>query len=237
MGSTLGAVEPVDVTETTTDLTLLELLLGHLLLLLGLELHVRVVLNATVDGTADDRVGGCADGGAGNGAARSAVLKAIEADGGITALSHTAVIDVPLLRAQGANELFVVRNEDNTTLEVADGDGETTKGVTIQEVGRLVKHQKMGVVPHGTSDDDLDLLSTRQRADLVVVGNLGVETKILKVLGDDLGLELTVTKTLTRRLVIIKLLDELVKAQLNQGLARDLGVVLGQKITPFTVAC
>lgn len=66
-----------------------------------------------------------------------------------------------------------------------------------------------------------------------MVGDLGVQAKILKVLGDDLGLELTVTETLTGRLVIVKLLQELVKAPLGQSLARDLGVVLGQSEAPF----
>lgn len=235
MGCALGAVEPVDVAEAATDLALLELLLGDLLLLLGLELHLRVVLDARVDSAADDRVDGGADGGAGDAAAGSAVLEAVEADGGVALQGDAAIGDVPLLGAKGADELLVMGDEDDAALELADGDGKATKRVTIQEIGRLVEHQEMGVVPHGTGDDDLDLLATGQGADLVVVGNLGVKTEILEVLGDDGGLELTVTQTFTRGLVVVEFLDQLAEAELEKGLARNLAVVLGQQATPFAV--
>jgi hypothetical protein len=142
---------------------------------------------------------------------------------------------VPLLRAESADELFVMGNQDNTTLEFANSDRKTTERVSIQEVSRLVKNQKMGVVPHGSGNDDLNLLTTRKRADLVVVGNLRVESKILEMLGDDLRLKLTVTETLSRSLVIIELLDKLVKTKLGKSFTRDHGVVLGKKTTPLTV--
>jgi len=92
----------------------------------------------------------------------------------------------------------------------------------------------MGVVPHGTGDDDLDLLTTGQRADLVVVGDFGIETKILKVLADDGRLELTVSETLARSLMVVELLDELGIAKLEEGLARDVRVVLGEEALPFS---
>lgn len=71
----------------------------------------------------------------------------------------------------------------------------------------------MGVVPHGASDDDLDLLSTGQGADLVVVCDLRVETKVLKVLGNDGGLQFTIAKTFARGLVVIEFLNKLVEAK------------------------
>jgi len=95
----------------------------------------------------------------------------------------------------------------------------------------------MRVVPHGTGNDHLDLLTTRQRADLVVVGDLRVEAEVIKVLADDRRLQLTVAETLTRRLVVVKLLYELVEAELDKSLARDLVVVLGQEVAPFAVTC
>jgi hypothetical protein len=229
--STLRAVEPFDVAKPAADLTLLDLLLGHFLLLPSLKLHIRVVLDTTVDSAANNGAGGSAV----DAAAGTAVLKAVETDSSVSSKGNTAVTNVPLLRAKGTDKLFVVRNQDNTALEVANSNGKTTKGVTIQEVGRLVKHEKMGVVPHGSSNDDLDLLTSGKRANLVVVGDLGVESEILKMLGDDLGLKLTVTETLSRSLVIVEFLDELVESKLGKSLTRDHGVVLRQETTPLTI--
>ncbi|GKT42818.1 uncharacterized protein ColSpa_03000 [Colletotrichum spaethianum] len=200
-------------------------------------LRARNFISELVDGAVGDAVGNAGHGCGGDGAAgRAAVLKRAEVDGGVAAEGDAAIVDVPLLGAQRADELLVMGNEDDTTLELANGDGETAEGVTVQEVSRLVEHQQMGVVPHGTGDDNLDLLTTRQRANLVVVGNLGVEAEVLKVLGDDSGLELTVTETLARRLVVVELLDELGETPLNHGLAGDLGVVLGEVATPFAAS-
>jgi len=233
VGSALRAVEPLDVPQSPPDLSLLEVLLGQPLLLPGAELELSIVLSTAGHGTADDGTGG----GAGDATARTAgVLEAIEADGSVATLGDTAIVDEPLLGAQGTDELFVVRNEDYTTLEVADSDCETTEGVTIQEVSRLVKYKQMRVVPHGASDDDLDLLTSGEGANLIVVGNLGVKTEILEVLGDDSGLELTVTETLARSFVIVELLDKLVKAELDKSLTGDLSVVLGKHVAPFTVS-
>jgi hypothetical protein len=229
--STLRAVEPFDVTKSAADLTLLELLLGHFLLLPGLELHIRVVLDTTVDSAADDRAGGSTV----DAAAGTAVLEAVETDSSVSSKGNTAVTDMPLLGAEGTDKLFIVRNQDNTALEVANSNCKTTKGVTIQEVGRLVKHEKMGVVPHSSSNDDLDLLTSGKRANLVVIGDLGVESEILEVLGDDLGLKLTVTETLSGSLVIVKFLDEFVESKLGKSLTRDHGVVLGQETSPLTI--
>lgn len=106
MGCTLGAVEPLNVPQPTSDLALLELLLGDLLLLLGLELHVTVVLGTRVDSRRDGR-GGRSAGDAGSGAT---VLESVERDGRVAALGHPAIVDVPLLGAQSAHKLLVMGN-------------------------------------------------------------------------------------------------------------------------------
>jgi len=229
--SALGAVEPLDVAKPATDFTLLELLLGHLLLLSGPELHIPVVLNTTIDSAAHDGAG-CS---AVDAAAWAAILKTVEADSSVALQGNPAIINVPLLRAQGTDKLFVVRNQDNTTLEVTDGNSKTTEGVSVQEVSRLVEHKKMGVVPHGSGNDNLDLLSTGKRANLVVVGDLRVKTKILEVLRDNLRLKLAVTETLSRSFVVIELLNEFVETKLGKSFTRNHGVVLRQKATPFTI--
>lgn len=92
----------------------------------------------------------------------------------------------------------------------------------------------MRVVPHGAGDDDLDFLAAGEGADFVVVGDFGVQAEVVKVLGDDRGLELTVAETFAGGFVVVEFLDELVEAELDEGLARDLGVVFGEEVSPFT---
>lgn len=222
--------------QAPAGVSVLEILLGHLLLLAGTESHISRVLGAAVGGAR----GGTGDSaarhrgnGAGDAAARAGILEAVGRDGEVTLVGHAAVSDVPLLWAEGADELLVMGNHHDTTLVVADGDGKTTEGVTVQEIGRLVEDEEMGVVPHGAGEDDLDLLATGKTGDLVVVGDFGVETEVLKVLGDDLGGQLTETKTLTGSLVIVEFLDELAETTVDEGLAGDLSVVLGEHVSPF----
>ncbi len=146
---------------------------------------------------------------------------------------HLSVVDVPLLGGEAPTNSSLWEIMTTPPLEVADGDREAAQGVAIQEVGRLVKHEKMGVIPHGAGDDDLDLLSSGQGADLVVIGNLGIQAQILKVLADHGRLQLTIAETLAGSLVVVEFLDKLVKAELEERLARDLGVVLGEEAAPF----
>lgn len=47
----------------------------------------------------------------------------------------------------------------------------------------------MRVVPHRARQHHFDFLSTTETRDLIVVRNLRVKADILKVLGDDLGLQ------------------------------------------------
>jgi hypothetical protein len=65
----------------------------------------------------------------------------------VSLLSEAASIDVPLLGTEGTDEFFVVRYHDDTALVVADGNSQSAKRVTIQEVGRLVEDEEMRVVP------------------------------------------------------------------------------------------
>lgn len=147
LGSTLGGVQlenglaycgrkeinmnkethPFDVAQTTTDLTLLLLSTGHLLLLLSAELEVAFI--ARVDGRWGGGWGGTGNGGASGGGSRAGrrvggtVLEAVEADGVVGAADNATVGDVQLLGAESAHKLFVVRNHNDTTLEVTDGNG------------------------------------------------------------------------------------------------------------------
>lgn len=66
-----------------------------------------------------------------------------------------------------------------------------------------------------------------------MVSNLGIEAEVLKMLGDDRGLEFTVTETLAGGFVVIELLEELGETPLNEGLTGDLRVVLGEPAAPF----
>lgn len=72
-------------------------------------------------------------------------------------MGEASSIDVPLFGTEGADEFFVVRDHHDTTLVVADGDRETAEGVTIQEVGRFVEDEEMGVVP----ETDVSVLKPR----------------------------------------------------------------------------
>lgn len=118
--------------QPAAGLLLLDLLLGQLLLLLGPELHAlardaAIVLGAAVHGTADgagaERGGVKAAVDGRGGLAGAAILEAVERGSGRAAVGDAAVVDVPLLRGEGADELFVVGDHDDAATEVADGDG------------------------------------------------------------------------------------------------------------------
>lgn len=152
MKTYLRAVQPVNVSQSSPNLPLLELLLGHLLLLPGPELHIIfAALGVTHVGSAGGGWCGRADVAANIAGAGARVLEAVHVDGEMTLVGDTAISDMPLLGAERADELFVVRDHNDTTLVVTDSDSETTKRVTVQEVSRFVKNEEMGVVPHSTS--------------------------------------------------------------------------------------
>ena len=227
----LGAVEPLNVPQASPDLTLLHLSARHLLLFLGLELHVASVFDVGVSRTC-----GCtADITASNAAARSGVLEAVERHSEMAFVRHAAVGDVPLLGTQCAHEFLIMGDHNDATFVLADGYSEATQRITVQEIGGFVQDEQMRVVPHGTCEDDLNFLAAAEAGDLVVVGNLGVKTNVFEVLGDYFGLEDAVTETFARCFVIIKFLDKFCEAPFEEGLARDLAVEFGEHMHPFAV--
>lgn len=137
MRRTLRTIQPLDMPQSSADFPLFDFLLGHLLLLSGAELHLRVIFDARVYSTADDGTS-CRAGDAASGAG---VFEAVQRDGGVAALGDAAVVDVPLFGAQGADEFFVVGDEDYAAAEFANGYGETAEGVAVQEIGRFVEDE------------------------------------------------------------------------------------------------
>jgi len=61
-----------------------------------------------------------------------------------------------------------------------------------------------------------------------VVRNVRIEAEVLKVLGDDGRLEVAIAQTLARSFMVVELLDELGEAEVYEGFARDLRIVLGK---------
>lgn len=58
----LGTVEPLNVTQSSANLSLLDVLLGHLLLLSGSESHITTTLSITLSrGTDSGSYGGAND--------------------------------------------------------------------------------------------------------------------------------------------------------------------------------
>jgi hypothetical protein len=59
-----------------------------------------------------------------------------------------------------------------------------------------------------------------------VIGDLGVEAEVFEVLGDDGRLQLAIAEAFAGCFVVVELLDELVEAELKEGFARYLTIVL-----------
>ena len=81
-------------------------------------------------------------------------------------------------------------NHNYATFVFSDGYSETTKRVTVEVIGRLIQHKQMRIVPHGSCQNDFDLLATRESRDFIVIGNFRVQSDIFEVLRYHLGLEL-----------------------------------------------
>ena len=206
----LGTVQPLDVPQPAPDLLLLQLLLRLLLLPRGLEPELSpLVLRVDRAGARAARAavrrrrGRAAD----RARAGPTVLEAIERDGQVAAVRDAAVGHEPLLRAQRADELVVVRDHHHAAAEVADGDGQPAERVAVQVVGRLVQHEQVRVVPHGARQHHLHLLPARQPRDLVVVGDFRVQADVLEVFGDYLGGELAEAEPFARSFVVVEFLD------------------------------
>mmetsp|Transcript_7099 Transcript_7099/g.18395 ORF Transcript_7099/g.18395 Transcript_7099/m.18395 type:complete len:251 (-) Transcript_7099:2683-3435(-) len=95
-----------------------------------------------------------------------------------------AVDDRPHLGAKGRVELALVRDDDDAAGVVLDGGGERAERVAVEEVGRLVEDGHVRLHPHACGEDDLDLLAARERRDLGVGAELGLEVEVVEVLLD-----------------------------------------------------
>ena len=137
---------------------------------------------------------------------------------GITLGLKVAGVHDPGLGAELLAELVVVGNDDNATVEGLDGAGEGTEGLAIEVIGGLVEDEDMGLVPHSSGKDDLDLLSSREGRHTVVGTEFTVETAILEVLLDVLGGKRTDVKTGTLGNLEIDGLHGLLPTHLLEGL-------------------
>lgn len=90
---------------------------------------------------------------------------------------------------------------------------------------RNTYNQNLRVVPQRGRDNDLDLLSTRQTLNFIVLGDITVETDILQVLSDEVCGVVTRTGTFSGRLHVIELTQKLAEAELQQFFSADPGVV------------
>jgi hypothetical protein len=130
------------------------LLLGHNLVAHGVELLLLVTLLLSKSGT-----------------------RSLTRDPVVAGRSHDTIHNGPDLLGKILGELGGMGNDDNTTLESLDSSRQSSKRVSIQIVGRLIKDDKMGSLPGTGGKHKLDLLTTRQTSDSRVRDKLGLETK------------------------------------------------------------
>merc|ERR1711933_595361 len=67
----------------------------------------------------------------------------------LTLNAQVASLHDPLLCGHTVAELLVVRNDQDATLVILDGQHQRTKTLTVQIVGRLVEDKHVRVLPHG----------------------------------------------------------------------------------------
>jgi hypothetical protein len=224
--------QPIELSLGSPSFLSLLLVSGDLLLLL--ELGLGHALGVAGSGRVGSRGGGRVDTatiGRGDGSSRGShsatnsrrldVVERVVDDGDLADVGQSTGVDVPDLGTEGVDEFEVVRNDADGTSPVSDGNRETTKGFSVQEVCRLVQlradeqtrsvssrpsratgrpathDEDLGRVDERGTDDDLDLLSTGQSANLVVLGDIGVETDLFEQLSDGGGREVSATGSLT----------------------------------------
>jgi len=216
-------------------LLLLQLLLRQSLLLLPrLELHIAPLLRLGINSATRHTRRGAAHRTAHGATPRSTVLETVHRDGEVAFVRDAPVRNVPLLGTQRADELFVVGDHDDAAFVVADRDGEAAEGVAVQVVGGFVEDEEVGVIPHGAGEDDFDLLAAGETGDFVVVRDVGVETDVFEVFGDDFGREFAEAEAFAGGFVVVEFLDEFVEAEVHEGFAGDLGVVFWKHVDPFS---
>jgi len=119
------------------------------------------------------------------------LLLALETGSGALALHpvvagrrHLAVDDGPDLLGEILGELGRMGDDDDTALEGLQRLGESTKGVAVEVVGRLVKDDQMRTLPRAGGQDDLDTLSTGKTQHAGMGNELGIKTEVGAVLLD-----------------------------------------------------
>ncbi|CAG9977931.1 unnamed protein product [Clonostachys byssicola] len=96
----------------------------------------------------------------------------------VSGRSHLTVHDGPDFLSKILSELSGVSDDDDTTLELLQGLGQGTEGVTVQIVGRLVKDDQVRSLPRAGGKDSLDTLATRQTTHAGVRDELSVQTEV-----------------------------------------------------------
>mmetsp|Transcript_92680 Transcript_92680/g.267637 ORF Transcript_92680/g.267637 Transcript_92680/m.267637 type:complete len:737 (+) Transcript_92680:19-2229(+) len=101
-------------------------------------------------------------------------------------LKVTGVHD-PCFRTKLGNEFVVVRNDDNSSLEILNCSSKSSQTLTVKVVGRFVQNDNVRLHPHGSGQNNLDFLSSRKSRHTVVRSEFTVKTASFQVLFDVLG--------------------------------------------------
>jgi hypothetical protein len=67
------------------------------------------------------------------------VIESVFDQSDLSLVSQSTGLDVPDLGTEGVDEFEVVGDDTHGTCPVSNGDGETTEGFSVQEIGRLVQ--------------------------------------------------------------------------------------------------
>mmetsp|Transcript_21178 Transcript_21178/g.43570 ORF Transcript_21178/g.43570 Transcript_21178/m.43570 type:complete len:219 (+) Transcript_21178:47-703(+) len=93
----------------------------------------------------------------------------------------------PSLRTKFRNEFVVVRNDNDTSVECINGMSKSSQRFTIKVVRGFVKNDDVRLHPHGSSDDDLNLLSSGKSRHTVVGSEFWRKTTPVQVRLNILG--------------------------------------------------
>ncbi|TLD24339.1 hypothetical protein PspLS_06344 [Pyricularia sp. CBS 133598] len=104
--------------------------------------------------------------------------RALTLDPVVAGRRHLTVNDSPDFLSQVLGELRRVSDDDDTTLELLERLGQSTKRVTVQVVSRLVKDDQVRTLPRAGGEDDLDTLTTRQTTHARVRNQLSIQTEV-----------------------------------------------------------
>jgi hypothetical protein len=134
---------------------------------------------------------------------------------------------------ESVDELLVVGDTEESTSPFTDTDSETSEGVTIQEIGRLIENEALRFRPHGGGDNDLDLLSSRQSSHLVVFGDISIESDIHQMLTNELERHLARTSSFSRSFEVVEFLDEFGESEVDKLLTGHPGVSVHAESSPL----